>query len=182
MPSKSGRSWANIRVQSDEKHLRNMAASIERAPEEFFVKNYYRHIQRIAFDARLLIIQIIEESETPTGERRVAKGAGRAGRIDTEEMLKAVWARIVKTGNKSYRMEVGWLEGKPGHAIFQEHGTRTGIKAMNSLNRAADFIEDEIRKLAAGGTGSRVNTDWDWNAPGPGGKSLGGIPDWLEKG
>lgn len=159
-----------------------MAASIERAPEEFFVKNYYRQIQRIAFDARRLIVEIIEESETPTGQRRAASGQGRPGRVDSEDMLKAVWARISKVGDKSYRMDVGWLEGKPGYAIFQEHGTRTGIKAMNALNRAADYIEDEVNKLARGGSGSRANTDWDWNASGPGGRNLGGIPDWLDKG
>jgi hypothetical protein len=179
MASQFGHGWAWARLKGDGKALTKMAARISQAPDEIFVKYYYQQVVRIVFQARKLMLKTIDESTTPTGAARARRG-GEPGRIDTGKMRKRVWARANKTGAGRYRADVGWLDGIPGYAIFQEHGTRGGIVAMNALQIAGDYIEEEMRKLGRGGYKYRRDTDWDWDAP----DSRGNVQDppaWLER-
>lgn len=179
--SVSGKSWRFIRIAGDAKQaggIYNMAARISRAPEEIFVKYYYQQIQKIVFQARRIMLRIIDESVTEKGLQRSRKG-GNPGRVDTGTMRDKVWARAYKASNNRYRAEVGWLDGRPGYAIFQEQGTRNGIVAMNALREAGDYIEAEMDKLGRGGYKYRRNTDWDWSKNAADGTDLGGAPDWF---
>lgn len=173
--SLSGKSWIHIRISGDSQNggLKKMAARITRAPEEIFVKNYYQAVLKIVFQARQLMRQIIRESTTPTGAERAAKGKGESGRIDTAKMIDAVWARVSKPSKDKYRAEVGWLTGRPGYAIFQEYGTRNGIKGMGALQQASDYIAREMDKLGKGGSKYTRNVQWDWKS------TPGEAPDWL---
>lgn len=143
-----------------------MAVRVSRAPEEIFVKYYYRELVKIVFQARKIMLGIIDTAPTKSGKK---------GRNDTGTMRKGVWARVGKSDKGRYRAEVGWLTGRPGYAIFQEHGTRTGIIAMNALQAANDYVAQEMDKLASGGYKYSRNVQWDWDAQG------GGAPDWLVK-
>lgn len=177
MASTFGHGWAWARLKGDGKALTKMAARITRAPEEIFVKYYYQQITRIVFAARQIIIKRIETATTPTGRERAKRG-GEPGRIESGTMKKRVWARVNKQGSGRYRADVGWLEGLPGYAIFQEHGTRGGIVAMDALREAGDYIEAEMNKLGRGGYKYRRDTNWDWNSPDSNGNSQG-APDWF---
>ncbi len=179
--SVSGKSWAFIRLEGDRKQgggLYQMAARISRAPEEIFVKYYYQKVQKIAFEARRIILNTIDESVTAKGIAR-ARNGGKSGREVSGKMKKGVWARAYKASANRYRAEVGWLDGRPGYAIFQEHGTRNGIVAMDSLRKAGDYIEAEMDKLGRGGYKYRRDTNWDWSQNAGNGNDLGGAPDWF---
>lgn len=177
--SNTGHGWISIRISSDGKEIKKLAAAVVRKPEEILVKYYFQQVQRIAFEARRLMIKIINEAETETGRRRALKG-GKPGRIETGRMVEKVWARAYKTGSGGIAATVGWLDGRPGYAVFQEHGTRGGIVAMNALRAAGDYIEQEMDKLSRGGYKYRRDTDWDWDAPNYGGE-IKGPPDWYSK-
>lgn len=176
--SRSGNGWAYIRVAGDQKSIKNLAARVTRAPEEIFVKYYYQKLTQIAFRARKLMIEIIERSETPTGRRRAARGGGESGRVDTGRMKSLVWARAHKVSTGKYRIEVGWLNDRPGYAIFQEHGTRGGIQAMNALKAASQYMAEESAKLGRGGSTYIRNTEWDWGAPLHSGETKS-PPEWF---
>lgn len=178
--SVSGHGWQFIRLGGRGKAdmPKKLANRITRAPEEIFVKYYFQKIQGIVAQARRIMIQTIDESVTEKGIERSRKG-GKPGRRDTDKMRDSVWAKAYKEGTR-YRAEVGWLDGRPGYAIFQEHGTRNGIVGMDALRKAGDYIEAEMDKLARGGYKYRRNTDWDWNQNAGNGKDLGGAPDWFE--
>lgn len=177
--SNSGHGWMSIRLSSDGKEIKKLAAAVVRKPEEIMVKYYFQQVQRIAFEARRIMLKIIEEAETPTGRARALKG-GKPGRIDSGNMASKVWARVYKTNRGGVAATVGWLDGRPGYTIFQEHGTRRGIVAMNALQAAGDYIEQEMDKLARGGSKYRRNTNWDWSAPTYGGE-VPGPPDWYSR-
>jgi len=173
MASLSGKSWIHIRISGDKQNqgIRKMAARVTRAPEEIFVKYYYRELVKIVFQARTIMLNIIDNASTPTGQRR-----GSQGRNKTGDMRKGVWARVSKVSDGKYRAEVGWLTGRPGYAIFQEHGTRNGIVAMNALQAASDYVSEQMDKLGRGGSRYTRNVSWDWDAQSADG---GGVPDWL---
>jgi hypothetical protein len=180
--SVSGHGWQFIRLGGTSKYdmPKKLAAHIARLPNEILVTQYYREVQRIAFQARRLMLKVIEESVTETGRKRQLKG-GKPGRIKSGDMHKFVWARVFRGGNGALVAQVGWLGGRPGYAIFQEYGTRTGIVAMNALQVAGDYIEQEMDKLGRGGYKYRRKNEWDWDAPGYNGTDLGGPPDWFSR-
>lgn len=180
--SVSGHGWQFIRLGGSGKYdmPKKLAAHVARLPNEILVKHYYREVQRIAFQARRIMLQVIDESVTEKGLKRQQRG-GKPGREDTGNMRKLVWARVFKAQNGALVAQVGWLTGRPGYAIFQEYGTRGGIVAMGALQKAGDYIEQEMDKLGRGGYKYRRKNEWDWDAPGYGGTDLGGAPEWFDK-
>lgn len=178
--SKSGHGWMSIRISGDGKEIEKLAAAVVRKPEEIMVKYYFQQVQRIVFEARRLMLEIITRAETETGKLRAARGGNGPGRIKTKKMIDAVWARAYKNGSGGVVGTVGWLNGRPGYAIFQEHGTRTGIVAMDALRQAGDYIEREMDKLGKGGFKYRRNTDWNWSEPTYGGQ-IKDPPDWYSR-
>lgn len=166
--SLSGKSWIFIRIggksRFDPYAEAKLAARIIRAPREILVKNYYQTMLKAVFAARKLMREIIISSETETGRKRAAKGGKGPGRVKSGDMLDAVWARVVKEGDNKYVGEVGWLLARPGYPVFQEHGTRTGITAMNALQKAKDYVAREMRDAGRGGFKSSNNVQWDWDS------------------
>lgn len=171
--SVSGKGWYQIRHGLDQTRfdLKKMQTRVTNAPAQA-AKGYANEIRKIAWRARELMQKIIMEAPNRT--------KGEPGRYDTGTMHKMVWANLVKNNDKSYSANVGWLAGKPGYAIFQEYGTRTGLVGMDALRQAQDFMFEEIRALNAGGRSYRTKTGWDWNASGAGGNDLGGAPSWYK--
>lgn len=159
------KSWANIRNQAtSQRQMKAMIAQVTAIPRDLIEKKYFAAMTSIAWDARKLIQEIILESHTETGKERVRSGRGsEAGRYETGAMYNAVWANVRKAGKggMSYSAQVGWLAGTPGYAVFQEQGTKSGIKGMRALETASQYIEDELRKLARGGRIYSRDTRWD---------------------
>lgn len=148
--------WLNLRVKVPAKDLDAVRSKIRGWPEEVAREVYWPALQQIAANGAEYIRFIILASDTKTGEKRVAAGGPGPGRVDTGEMFDNVGYRnrVTAGGFSSF---VGWINGRPGYAIFQELGTQGGIKAMNAIGQAQEYMLSEIRALAKGQyTGSPI--------------------------
>jgi hypothetical protein len=152
MPSSSGESWLGIRVKTEKENFNAVRSKIISWPEEVMATVYKPQLIAIADEAVGYIRHIIATETTPTGERRKEERGGEAGRIETGKMRDAVKKRVRSSEGKRQRFAifVGWIDGKPGYSIFQEQGTSNGVKAMNSIGQAQEFMISEIRRLSSG--------------------------------
>lgn len=165
MPSKSGRGWVDIRVNAEPAALRNLKNRIMGFPEETMTKFYFQRLQSItasAVDVQKNYIAYDKRLYTETGKRRAALGGNGPGRIDTGKMVDGIKWRGRKVGKAKYQFDFGWLDGTPGYSIFQEHGTKNGVKAMDSLGYAAQFVRTELRLLEENPKGYRVTRAAGW--------------------
>jgi hypothetical protein len=142
--------WFNIRIKTEKPAFDAVRALIRAWPEHVADEIYFPALEQIAKNGRDYIRYIILESTTATGEARAAAGGGVPGRVDTGTMFDAVSYRIYK-GNTSFSASVGWTQGTPGYAIFQELGTSRGIEGMNAIITAREYMLSEIRGM--NGTG-----------------------------
>jgi hypothetical protein len=153
------KNWADIRVKTEAKNFDAVRAKILGWPEEVAEETYYPQLEIIAQNGKAIIQDIILSSTTPTGEARRSSGGGSAGRYNTGEMYKQVRARVRKRV-RGFSAFVGWLEGKPGYTIFQEHGTKNGVKGMEAVSQSREYMLSRIRALAAGRYESPNETDF----------------------
>jgi len=105
--------------------------------------------------------ETIEKSETKTG--RAAQAAGKrttAGRIRGtverrgagKSMYDSVTFQVRKNipkaegsrAKNNITLRVGWLNGTPGYAFFQEFGTSNGVQGMNSLGEVDLWLEAHV--------------------------------------
>lgn len=140
--------WASIRTKTEAKAFDAVRARILGYPEKVAEEVYWPALQSIASEGVTTIRQIILSSTTPTGEARAAKG-GKPGRYDTGNMFKNVRMRLRKRA-KGFTAFVGWIEGKPGYAIFQEMGTKNGVRAMEAIVTARQEMYSKIQALGKG--------------------------------
>lgn len=104
--------------------------------------------------AKEAIVDVVETSGTDREWSRPwygRTGSGR-GRVDTGEMRDAVKAQTSNAGDVIYG-NVGWLDGDPEHARFQELGFRhylTGqmIEGMHALSSVRDEVYQEFASNA----------------------------------
>lgn len=175
--SVSGRSWLDIRTNGAKfnTELKKMQTSITAAPNEIY-KGYFIQMQKLAWEAaRVGRDKIANDTNTKKYQR-----TGEKGRIDTGKMINSFWANARKEGADRYKINLGYLSGKPGYSIFQEYGTRNGLRGVEALRTARDYFQQEARGLGAGGRIYVERVGWDWKAKGYGGTDLGGPPSWFK--
>jgi hypothetical protein len=153
-------SWLGIRTKTEAKALNAVRSRILGWPEEVLRDVYKPQIQDIGREGVEFIRDVIRTSETKTGRKRQEEGRGEAGRIKTGKMIKAVRAEV-RDRKVGFTMNVGWVRGQPGYAIFQELGTdgepgddmfrgRAGIRGMDAIGQAHEFMLMRMRQLAKG--------------------------------
>ncbi len=127
-------------------------------PERIFVAKYRRlMIKELGVISRENKEEMRKYLVTDTGKQRKANGGKYAGRdttgaqADGGKMVKSYGVNQA-TGsykNGKYVFRLGWGESAPDYTPFQEYGTRSGIKAMNTLMRSQEQIKDIIYQLKA---------------------------------
>lgn len=158
--------------------LKNIKAGIKAGPDivtsEGF--NYFSRMQAWSAQAyRDTKDYIKNQAVTPTGLQR----GNPKGRYETGEMYRAF--KGTPGGGRTssqprgrgvklkFFFEMGWLDRMPGYTLFQEYGTKNGIKAMDALGYAeyalqANVIDshyrnkDEFLKAVANGFEGALKT------------------------
>lgn len=138
-----------FKINVSVKNLDVARAKIRTWPTEVADKVYFPALQEIANNGREYIRYTILASSTKTGEERAAAGGGQPGRYVTGALFDQVRARV-NVNKDSFTALVGWTDGTPEYAIFQEYGTRT-IEGMNSIVLAREYMLSAIQALS--GTG-----------------------------
>jgi hypothetical protein len=148
--------WMDIRVKTERSQLDAVRATIINRPQKVMDQTYKPALKAIADEGRDYIRYIILASTTRTGEARVAAGGQYAGRRTGKSGRDSMYTRVrsrIRGGtgkNQRFVIQVGWDEGKPGYAIFQEYGTKNGVVGMNALGQAHEFMLARIRRMASG--------------------------------
>lgn len=152
--------WFNVRFKTEASALNAVRSKILGWPQEVMREVYKPQIEAIGQEGVEFIRDVIRTSTTKTGERRQERGKGEPGRIKTGKMLKSVNVRV-RDRKVGFTMNVGWIRGEPGYAIFQELGTsgepgddlfrgRDGIRGMDAIGQAHEFMLMRLREVAAG--------------------------------
>ena len=150
--------WFQIRTKTEPAKMKYMSAKINGFPDEAAEKYYFQKLQQITAAGADIMRNYIEYDRanfTETGKKRAARGGNGPGRKDSGDMIKGIVWSGKKDGKGKYRFAFGWLNGTPGYSIFQEYGVEGGVKGMNSLQYAREFVRKEIRYLASNGKGTR---------------------------
>lgn len=134
--------WLGIRIKTEPQNIKYVKGRIEGYPQEAFQKYFFQALQSMASQGVDVMRTYIE-----TYSWYDSKGNKRRGRVDTGFMRDSVKWSGRKLENGNYRFEFGWLEGKPGYAIFQEQGTKNGVQAMNAIAYATEFMRNELRLM-----------------------------------
>lgn len=157
--------WIPIRIRTERGKMMHMKNRIMGYPEEAMTKYYFQQLQSITASAADVMKNFIEYDRsvrTPTGEARKARGGNGPGRKDTGTMINGITWRGEKISDAKYKFEFGWLNGEPGYAIFQEHGTKNGVRAMHALEYAAQFARTELGFLGNSNKAVRVSRAARW--------------------
>lgn len=153
------KNWFDIRVKTEPAKIKHVVGQIRGYPEFAFQKYYFQSLQQLAAEGVDVMKNYIEydpKVRTKTGEARGAKG-----RVKTGEMRDAVKWSGGKVG-KNYRFDIGWLDGRPGYAIFQEVGTKNGVKAMESIQYTLDFMRRELKMMGQNPRAYRTSRNSPW--------------------
>lgn len=143
--------WANVRVKANASDFDLLRSKILAHPGKVAKDVYYPALRRISQAGVDYMRYIILTSETATGKARAGRGGNGPGRVDTGAMFDAVKMRV-RERKDGFTSFVGWIDGRPGYSVFQEHGVKGGVVGMNALAQAQEFMLSEIRKLAKGGS------------------------------
>lgn len=157
--------WIPIRVKTEPAKMRYVKAKIEGFPEEALGRYYFQQLQSLLASAADVMKNYIEYDpsvRTQTGWARAALGGNGPGRKDTGALIDGITWSGRKVADGKYSFEVGWLNGTPGYAIFQEQGTKTGVRAMNSLEYVTNFIRQELQLLKQNPRAYRVTRAAKW--------------------
>lgn len=141
--------WFNLRVKVPTQQLNSTRNIIRAWPQKVAAEVYYPKLTQIAQEGRDYMRYIILAASTPTGVKRQGQGGNGPGRVNTGQMFDSVRYRV-RQNKYNYSATIGWLDGKPGYAIFQELGTKNGVVGMNAVAQANEYMLSEIRALAAG--------------------------------
>lgn len=143
----SGRSWVDIRTSARYKtEFDKLKTHVTRLPGEV-MKGYYAEVRDIAWKIVYETRQyILDDTRTKKYQE-----TGEKGRIDTGKMVASFWTHVDAYSEKGYKVNLGYLAGKPGYAIFQEYGTRQGLVGVEALRFARDRLDEELRKMRGGG-------------------------------
>lgn len=92
--------------------------------------------------------RVIDTAVTPTGERRVATGAGaHAGRRESDEMYRDVKSEVQRNGNVIVG-RFGWIDDYQEYYGAQEDGFGN-LEGMDALGNSFVQAEDRLRGAIA---------------------------------
>jgi len=164
-----GKDWIRIRVKTEPAKMKYVKGRIEGFGEEAMGKFFFQQLQSMTasgVDVMKNFISSHPSVRTRSGAERKARGGNGPGRVDTGLMKDSITWKGYKISKRRYRFEFGWLDGTPGYAIFQEQGTKNGVKAMNSIAYATAFMRNELQLLGQSRSATRLvrNTQWRHDA------------------
>lgn len=81
-----------------------------------------------------------------TQQRRARQAVMSRSRVDTGIMRSNVES-FLSTSRDELVLEFGWWYGQPLWAIFQEFGTRTGIRPMHAVQQTFHEVILELRRV-----------------------------------
>lgn len=137
--------WIDIRVQTEQAKIKYVKSEIEGFAEKAIGPYFFQFMQSMMPEAVDVMQSYIRYQAGKTTK------TGKPGRVETGEMWEQVTWRQIPTGKKGfYRFELGWLNGTPGYAIFQEQGTRNGVVAMDSIGFTTMWLRSELKLLGRG--------------------------------
>lgn len=95
--------------------------------------------------AERVMIQVMTEAATPTGQRRVQAGGNGPGRIDTRRLIDAIMHDLIREGGAVVG-RAGWLEDQQEYFLIQDQSKRYGAHALEQgfiagRNAAIEVIE-----------------------------------------
>jgi len=159
--------WISIRVKTEPAKMKHVKGRIEGFPQQAIGKYFFQQLQSMTASGADVMKNFIGPQGHPsvrtnTGHERKARGGNGPGRVDTGLMRDSIKWTGRKLGNGNYRFEFGWLNGTPGYAIFQEQGTKNGVRAMNSIGYATEFMRNELRMLGQNRAASRAVRNAQW--------------------
>lgn len=147
--------WFDIRIKTEGTSFDAIRTIIRAWPDTVFDDTYAPALEKIAESGVEFMRFVILDSATETGIARAGAGGNGPGRVDTGTMFDSVTSKI--NANKGhFAALVGWLNGTPGYAIFQELGTSHGIEGMGALIQAREYMLSQIQAL--GNTGKTSST------------------------
>lgn len=138
--------WGSIRVKVNANDFDYVRTKIEGFPDEVSKELIEPAIRKIAAEGAEMIRQLVETDKNT----RKYEETGIEGRMDTKLMRNSVRYYYRNRKKNGFSLFVGWERGLPGYAIFQEQGTKAGVRALNSIPQAQEFMLSELRKLASG--------------------------------
>lgn len=150
--------WMDIRVKTEVSKFNAVRSKIEGWPKEVAQDIYFPALEQIAKDGVDFMRFIIISATTMTGAQRAAAGGNGPGRVDSGKMYDKVNYRARKRAKNGFSLFVGWVDGQPGYAIFQENGTKNGVIGMEALRQTQEYMYAEVVKLANGGRVNKTKT------------------------
>lgn len=133
------------------REIEDLKVTIESHMDEVVMPHYFQKMQSITYYAYQIGKQQIREAVTMTGRRRAAKGLGEPGRVETGKFIDGFTLDPGQRVGKTYEFNIGWLDGAPEWASYQELGFihRGGmiVTGADALGAATRYIENEMDKL-----------------------------------
>lgn len=130
------------------KQLKVLETSLVTTVRDVEIPQYFQQLQSIAADAVALARIQIKLATTETGR---ARGKGSAGRVETGKFIEGIKWEGRRRGKGLYEIRIGWLDGQPDWATYQELGFKhrggmyvTGADALGTAQR---YFEAELGKL-----------------------------------
>ena len=151
--------WGKARVATEPGKMKYVQGQVEGFAEKALGPYFFQFMQKMMPEAVDVMRNYLEARPnwTPTGEKRKAMGGNGPGRVDTGTMRDAISWKQIPTGVKGYyKFRVGWVNSEPGYAIFQEQGTKSGVKAMNSIGYTTEWLRQEVELLGRGRSAIRT--------------------------
>lgn len=158
--------WIKIRVKTEPAKMKYTKGRIQGFASEAMGKYFFQQLQGMTASGADVMRNFISSHpsvRTRTGAERKARGGNGPGRVDTGLMKDSIkWRYVGKGANGNYRFEFGWINGTPGYAIFQEQGTKNGVRAMNSIAYATAFMRNELQLLGQSRRATRLTRNAQW--------------------
>lgn len=144
----------NIRFDADDfnKDLKTLQGDLLAFKDDVAVPYYFQRLQSILARAGAVGRQQIADAVTATGIARARNGGGEPGRIESHQFIDNFKATVGRSNGKGrYEFEIGWLNGSPNWASYQElgflHSSGMLVTGADALGAAERFILNEIEKL-----------------------------------
>lgn len=141
----------NLNADKVTKQLRALDVGLATTIKEVKIPNYFQQLQKIAAAATELGRIQIKLATTDTGKKRAAAGGRGPGRIDSGKFYEKLKWKATRVDKGAYFIRIGWLDGEPDWAAYQELGFthRSGmfVTGADALGAARRYAELEIEKL-----------------------------------
>lgn len=133
------------------RQIKTFEAGLITTVKDVEIPRYFQRLQSIAADATELGRIQIKLATTITGKKRAAQGSGSPGRIESGSFHSKLKWEANRRGKGLYEVRIGWLDGEPDWATYQELGFthRSGMYVVgaDALGAARRYAALEIEKL-----------------------------------